>query len=270
MNRACRSGDGFAFPATSRAIHGAPRLTLANRVARPKVDACNKKESSVIANASPIRAAQRSRRGTATRIVTGAAALIASLAIVGEAQAQQQTQQNQQQQNQQQFGPRANQTPRQQPQQPQMPKPELVATHGDWAVQCQQEPGAEGGAAVRTCGMFQAAKSDRQGVGLTLVVVKGEQDGKEVTMLRVMAPIGVYLPTGVALEIDGDAVGRVPFTRCMPQACIAVAEASPPTLEKMKSGGVANFIIYEAPGAGMAMELSLKGFTAALGELNNL
>jgi hypothetical protein len=44
--------------------------------------------------------------------------------------------------------------------------------------------------------MFQAAKSDRQGVGLTLVVVKGEQDGKEVTMLRVMAPIGVYLPTG--------------------------------------------------------------------------
>jgi invasion protein IalB len=219
----------------------------------------------VIAKASPTWAAQRkAQRGTvariaANRVFCGAAALIASLAIIGEAQAQQQ-----------QFGPRANQAPRQQPQQPQAPKPELVATHGDWAVQCQQEPGAEGGAAVRTCGMFQAAKSDRQGVGLTLVVVKGEQDGKEVTMLRVMAPIGVYLPTGVALEIDGDAVGRVPFTRCMPQACIAVAEASPPTLEKMKAGGVANFIIYEAPGAGMAMELSLKGFTAALVELNSL
>jgi invasion protein IalB len=224
----------------------------------------------VIAKASPTRAARRkAQRGTVARIAAnrvscGAAALIASLAIIGEAQAQQQ---QGQQQGQQQFGPRANQAPRQQPQ---APKPELVATHGDWAVQCQQEPGAEGGAAVRSCGMFQAAKSDRQGVGLTLVVVKGEQDGKDVTMLRVMAPIGVYLPTGVALEIDGDAVGRVPFTRCMPQACIAVAEASPPTLEKMKSGGVANFIIYEAPGAGMAMELSLKGFTAALGELDSL
>lgn len=223
----------------------------------------------MIAKASPTRAAHcKAQRGTvariaANRVFCGAAALIASLAIIGEAQAQQQGQQ-------QQFGPRANQAPRQQPQQPQAPKPELVATHGDWAVQCQQEPGAEGGAAVRTCGMFQAAKSERQGVGLTLVVVKGEQDGKDVTMLRVMAPIGVYLPTGVALEIDGDAVGRVPFTRCMPQACIAVAEASPPTLEKMKAGGVANFIIYEGPGAGMAMELSLKGFTAALGELNQL
>jgi invasion protein IalB len=241
-------------------------LTLASRVARPKVDACNKKETSVIAKASPTPAAQRkAQRGTVARIapkrvLCGAAALLASVAIIGEAHAQQQGQQ-------QQFGPRANQAPRQQPQ---APKPELVATHGDWAVQCQQEPGAQGEASVRTCGMFQAAKSDRQGVGLTLVVVKGEQDGKEVTMLRVMAPIGVYLPTGVALEIDGDAVGRVPFTRCMPQACIAVAEASPPTLEKMKAGGVANFIIYEGPGSGMAMELSLKGFTAALGELNKL
>ena len=219
----------------------------------------------MIAKASPTRAAQR-RRGivtglAASRILGGAAALMASLAILGGAQAQEQQQQ--------QFGPRANQVPRQQ--QPQMPKPELVATHGAWAVQCQEEPGAaDGDAAVRTCGMFQTAKTDRQGVGLTLVVVKAEQDGKEVTMLRVMAPIGVYLPTGVALEIDGDAVGRVPFTRCMPQACIAVAEASPPTLEKMKAGGIANFIIYEGPGAGMAMELSLKGFTAALGELNQL
>ena len=188
--------------------------------------------------------------------------MMTSLAILGGAQGQEQQQQQQQ------FGPRVNQAPRQQPQ---LPKPELVATHGAWAVQCQQEPGAaEGEPAARTCGMFQSAKSDRQGVGLTLVVVKGEQDGKEVTMLRVMAPIGVYLPTGVALEIDGAAVGRVPFTRCMPQACIAVAEASPPTLEKMKAGGIANFIIYEAPGAGMAMELSLKGFTAALGELDQL
>jgi invasion protein IalB len=74
----------------------------------------------------------------------------------------------------------------------------------------------------------------------------------------------------VALEIDGDAVGRVPFTRCIPQICIALAEASPPTLEKMKRGAMANFIIYEAPGMGMGLELSLRGFTAALAELDKL
>ena len=74
--------------------------------------------------------------------------------------------------------------------------------------------------AQKQCGMVQtraAKKTPRS--GLTLVLVKGQQSGKEVTMMRVMAPIGVYLPTGVALEVDGGAVGRVPFTRCLPQVC---------------------------------------------------
>jgi invasion protein IalB len=227
----------------------------------------------VIARASLIQAARWN--------AGGAAALMASLLILDGAHAQQQPTQEQPTQQQRanpelkQFGPRANQAPRQQAPQRQAPKPEIVATHGAWAVQCQEQPAPAGaGAGVeaveRACGMMQTAKSERPGVGLTLVVVNEEQDGKAVTMLRVLAPIGVYLPTGVALEIDGDAVGRVPFTRCVPQTCMAIAEASPPTLEKMKKGGIANFIIYEAPGSGMAMELSLKGFTAALAELNKL
>ncbi len=77
----------------------------------------------------------------------------------------------------------------------------------------------------------------------------------------------MFLPTGIALEIDGEAVGRVPFTRCLPQTCMAFAEASPPTLAKMKKGNNAKFIIYEAPGLGIDMAVSLKGFTAALDEL---
>ena len=114
---------------------------------------------------------------------------------------------------------------------------------------------------------------ERKNVNLSLVLLKGpppKDGGKQNTMMRVIAPIGVFLPTGVALEIDGEAVGRVPFTRCLPQVCIAFAEASAPTLDKMKKGAKANFIIYEAPGIGMSMELSLKGFTAALNNLEQL
>jgi invasion protein IalB len=54
----------------------------------------------------------------------------------------------------------------------------------------------------------------------------------------------------------------------MPQVCMAFAEASPETLAKMKKGNQANFIIYEAPGIGLPMKLSLEGFSAALGELD--
>jgi invasion protein IalB len=169
----------------------------------------------------------------------------------------------------QQFGPRVSKQP-QAGGQP--PKIDLIATHGAWKIQCETNPqGQEGQAPGRQCGMVQSTKSEKNpNVALTLVLVKSKQGDKDVTMMRVIAPIGVFLPTGVALEIDGNAVGRVPFTRCMAQVCMAFAEASPETLTKMKKGNVANFIIYEAPGLGMPMKLSLDGFSAGLQNLDDL
>ncbi|MGQ0486082.1 MAG: invasion associated locus B family protein [Hyphomicrobiales bacterium] len=152
---------------------------------------------------------------------------------------------------------------------------EVIATHGAWKIQCekpQDGQAAEGQAeGLKQCGMVQGARSEKNPkAGLTLVLIRGKQADKQVTMIRVMAPIGVFLPTGVALEIDGAAVGRVPFTRCLPQFCMAFAEASPETLEKMKKGTAANFIIYEAPGLGLPMRISLEGFSAAFDALENL
>lgn len=175
-----------------------------------------------------------------------------------------------------QFGPRK-QKPAgaaAQPGRPAQPQnnSEVVGKHGDWTLTCEKkEVKQPDGTTKKPCAMIQSTKhKERQNVALTLVLIKSEKDGKPNTMMRVIAPIGVFLPTGVALEIDGAAVGRVPFTRCLPQACIAFAEASPPTLDKMRKGGKAKFIIYEAPGLGMSLELSLKGFTAGWKNLHAL
>lgn len=166
------------------------------------------------------------------------------------------------------FGPRVNQVPAA------PPPADVVATHGAWQIQCGAAQAADGTidpAGKKQCGMVQVTRNEKnEKVVLSLIIVKAKQNDKDVTMMRVMVPIGVYLPTGVALEIDGEAVGRVPFTRCRPQICEAFAEASPPTLEKLKLGGVANFIIYEAPGLGMPMKISLEGFSAGLTQLNDL
>ena len=166
------------------------------------------------------------------------------------------------------FGPRIK------PGQPtqQVPAAETVATHGAWQIQCGTAPAdASGQPPKKSCGMVQVTRSEKNAkIGLSLVIVKAKQGDKEVIMMRVMAPIGVYLPTGVALEVDGAAVGRVPFTRCRPQICEALAEASPETLEKMKKGTAANFIVYEAPGLGIPLKISLEGFSAALDNLNTL
>lgn len=172
-------------------------------------------------------------------------------------------QQGQQAQGQGQGGARAQQGP----------APQIVATHGDWKIQCTDEPkqgGAEG-ETERQCGMVQLARSEKNNkVGLTTVFVRGKQNGKDVTMMRIMAPIGVYLPTGVAMEIDGGAVGRIPFMRCLPQICVAFGEAGAQTLDKFRKGTAANFIIYEAPGLSMPIKISLNGFAAAYTALGKL
>ena len=214
-----------------------------------------------------------------------AAALIASVAVTsaGDVEAQTKTEKQPQLPDPAvlQFGPRLNKpagVPAQngaRPAQAQGNTSEVVAKHGDWAMTCDKKAvKMPDGSTKKPCAMIQTTKHpERKNVNLTLVLLKGPApaDGQPPnTMMRVIAPIGVFLPTGVALEIDGAAVGRVPFTRCLPQVCIAFAEASKPTLEKMRKGAKANFIIYEAPGLGMNLELSLKGFTAALKNLNEL
>ncbi len=173
---------------------------------------------------------------------------------------------------QQNFGPRVKPAiPGQPPVQqapPAAPAADTIGTFGAWQIQCgtaQKPDGSPDPAAKKQCGMVQITKNEKNPkVGLSLIIVKAKQADKDVLMMRVMVPIGVYLPTGVALEVDGEAVGRVPFTRCRPQICEAFAEASKPTLDKMKKGGAANFIIYEAPGLGIPMKISLEGFSTGL------
>ena len=196
-----------------------------------------------------------------TCIAAGTIGLIAGASLTVAQQAQQTPDLKQ-------FGPRINQPG----QQANAPKPDIAATHGDWSIQCEAPSKAahSDAAQKKICGMVQSTQDEkRKGIGLTIILRKDKKDDKTMSMMQVIAPIGVYLPLGVALEIDGGAVGRVPFTRCAPQLCIAVAETSAPTLEKLRKGTAANFIIYEAPGLGVPLAISLKGFTAAYDDLDN-
>ena len=149
---------------------------------------------------------------------------------------------------------------------------ETVATHGAWQIQCSVMPAASGEqAGKKACGMVQLTRSEKNAkIVLSLIVQRSKQGDKEQTTMRVLVPIGVYLPTGVALEIDGAAVGRAPFVRCRPQICEAFADVSPESIAKMKKGTTANFIVYEAPGLGIPLKISLEGFSAALDNLSTL
>ena len=159
--------------------------------------------------------------------------------------------------------------------QPAAPKVETVSTHGGWQVQCSEIPPAAAGqpSPGKSCGMTQAVNSDKSpNIGISLIINKVKAaTGKSQTIMRALVPIGVYLPTGIAMEIDGAPLdGRMSFTRCNPRACEGFGEASDVTLKKFLKGKVATFYIYDRPGNGYPIKFPLQGFAEGLADLDKL
>ncbi len=154
------------------------------------------------------------------------------------------------------------------------PQVETVATHGQWQIQCSEAPPAAAGqpSPGKSCGMTQVVKSDKsENIGMSLIINRVKQNGKKVTMMRALVPIGVYLPTGVAMEIDGAALeGRMSFTRCNPRACEGFGEASETTMKKFMKGQAATFYIYDRPGNGYPLKVKLEGFAQGIADLDKM
>jgi invasion protein IalB len=166
------------------------------------------------------------------------------------------------------FGPRAGQPKANQPK----IKTEKIATHGSWSVECSEIQVPEGQPkppVTRSCGIVQTAKNEKiESLSITVIVNQAKNAEKTVTMMRVLAPIGVFLPTGIPVEIDGAALpNRLQFTQCAPRICEALGEFSEETLSKFKKGDKSTFYIYAKAGSGIPMNVSLDGFGAAIAEL---
>ncbi len=133
---------------------------------------------------------------------------------------------------------------------------EVKATHGDWQMRCDTPPGASG----EQCALIQnVTAADRENVGLSVIVLKTSD--KKSRILRVLAPLGVLLPSGLGLKVDNVDIGRAGFVRCLPNGCIAEVILHDDLIEKLKKGKQATFIIFQTPEEGIGIPISLKGFS---------
>jgi len=141
----------------------------------------------------------------------------------------------------------------------QAPDGTVRAQHGDWQVVCKPPPP---GAKFETCALVQSVTAeDRNNVGLTVYFQKFSNGTR---VLRVFAPVGVLLPPGLGLKIDGKDVGHAPFLRCHAFACYAQVVAEDKLVEQLKTGKTAIFIIFQTEEAGIGIPISLAGFAQAL------
>jgi invasion protein IalB len=131
----------------------------------------------------------------------------------------------------------------------------VKSKHGDWELRCETPPGA----AQEQCALLQSvAAEDKPNINLVVILLK-TADGKS-RLLRVIAPLGVLLPSGLGLKIDDIDVGRAGFVRCLPTGCVAEVVLEDKLINQMKDGQSATFIIFQTPEEGIGIPLSLAGF----------
>lgn len=136
------------------------------------------------------------------------------------------------------------------------------STHGSWSIICD----TPGGATSEQCALMQnVVAEDRPEVGLSVVVLRTADKSAEI--LRVLAPLGVLLPNGLGLNVDGKDIGRAYFVRCFQDGCYAEVILEEPLLGTLKSGQSATFIVFQTPEEGVGIPVDLEGFSAGFAAL---
>jgi invasion protein IalB len=136
------------------------------------------------------------------------------------------------------------------------------SVHGDWQIRCDTPPGAQN----EQCALIQSVVAeDRSNAGLTVIMLKTAD--QKSRLMRVVAPLGVLLPSGLGLKLDNQDVGRAGFVRCLPNGCVAEVVLDDKLLGQLKSAKTATFIIFETPEEGIGFPLSLNGLAEGFDKL---
>ncbi len=138
----------------------------------------------------------------------------------------------------------------------------VKSKHGVWSIICDTPAGASG----EQCALMQnVVAEDRAEVGLSVVVLKTAD--RKAKILRVLAPLGVLLPNGLGLNVDGKDIGRAYFVRCLKDGCFAEVILEEKLLKTLKSGSTATFIVFQSPEEGIGIPVDLTGFSEGFSKL---
>ena len=143
---------------------------------------------------------------------------------------------------------------------------------GDWGFICSRpDTVAEGQEAKEACNLFQTALLNNEQAGSegqrVLLTRVGFLEGNENPVLLVTAPLGILLPLGVTVEVEGHETIRIPVQRCDAGGCLAYVVMEQPFIDAFKKAAEAKVTFFDMQRRGVAIPLSLKGFTKGVAEL---
>ena len=134
---------------------------------------------------------------------------------------------------------------------------------GFWKIICETPPGASS----EQCGMHQSVRdAEREELGLSITVLRPAD--RQGDLLRIQAPLGILLPTGIGLEIDGEDIGTAFFVRCFADGCWADVNVDEKLLNALSNGETAIFKVFPTPEEGVGIPVELEGFAEAYKKLS--
>jgi invasion protein IalB len=123
-----------------------------------------------------------------------------------------------------------------------------------WTVRC----GVRESAAMERCFLFQNVVT-RKGGQRVLHVAVGYLPGDESPAGILTLPLGISLPPGASLELDGGVSLQFPIERCEAKGCQAGFRITPEFLEALKTAQEARVTFYDGTRHPIDVKLSLKG-----------
>jgi invasion protein IalB len=131
-----------------------------------------------------------------------------------------------------------------------------------WETRCETPPGA----ASEQCAVVQSVVDDQR-PNVTLVIIALKTADHKSRLLRVIAPLGALLPTGLDLKLDADDVGRMGFVRCLPNGCVAETLIDDKLLLRMESAKTMTLVLFQTPEEGIGVPAPMAGFKDAFDKL---
>jgi invasion protein IalB len=134
-----------------------------------------------------------------------------------------------------------------------------VEQFGDWGKQCQSS--AEG---KEVCYIFQKTTNKDDGK-IVLMVRLAYKPGENNPSIVATVPLGVLLPAGAALMLEGAEPVKMPFLTCAANGCTTLGTPLPDDLvAAMKKGDKASVRVATFNKQVVSLPMSLKGFTKGL------
>lgn len=141
--------------------------------------------------------------------------------------------------------------------------PQHGQTFKNWSARCEPAPGST----IERCFIFQNLVLKDSGKRLVHMAVGYlAADGRPAAVITL--PLGISLPLGATISVDGGAPEEIHIERCDAGGCVGTVALSDGFVVALKRGREARVTFHDGARRRIAVPISLLGFTAGFNSLD--